>query len=166
VVELAIRTAETSDVDEIASLHAAAWRAAFTFLPSRFLQGMTASAVLGKWKEDLASPTTSMFVAIHDGCVTGFLQLRIDRREGEVLALYVDPSSWRQGVGSSLLAFGESWLEAGGVDTAVLWTATESQQSRRFYERRGWSTTGGEQVQHLGPTEIPLREVEYRKPLR
>jgi len=165
VVEVAIRPAEASDADEIASLHAAAWQAAFRFLPSRFQEGMTARVVLGKWREDLASSTTSMFVAIRGG-VTGFIQLRIDGRQGEVLSLYVDPASWSQGVGSSLLAFGESWLEAQGVHTAMLWTAQESEQSREFYEHRGWSASGRSQVQQLGPADVALHEVEYCKPLK
>jgi GNAT superfamily N-acetyltransferase len=106
-----------------------------------------------------------MFVAIDDGCVVGFLQVRADGHEGEVMALYVDPSRWAQCVGSTLLAFGEAWLVAHGVDTAVLWTAKESQQSRVFYEHRGWVATGDEQTQHLGPTDIELHEIEYRKSL-
>jgi N-acetylglutamate synthase-like GNAT family acetyltransferase len=166
VAELTIRAADPGDADDIASLHAAAWQAAFTFLPARFLQDMTADVVVGKWKDDLASAATSMFVAIYDGSVVGFVQLRVDGHQGEVLSVYVDPSSWSHGVGSSLLAFGESWLQARGVHTAVLWTATESRQSRGFYEHRGWSASGSHQVQHLGRTGAALHEVEYRKRLR
>lgn len=165
MAEVAIRLAGARDAEDIASVHASAWRAAFTFLPSRFLEAMTASAVLGKWKGDLLRPTTSVFVAINDGCVVGFLQLRADSHEGEVMSLYVDPSRWGQSVGSTLLAFGEAWLVAHGVDTAVLWTAKESQQSRGFYEHRGWVASGDEQTQHLGPTDVALHEIEYRKSL-
>jgi GNAT superfamily N-acetyltransferase len=165
VAEVAIRLAGARDAEEIAGVHASAWRAAFTFLPSRFLEALTASAVLGKWKGDLLRPTTSVFVAIDAGCVVGFLQLRADSHEGEVMALYVDPSRWGRSVGSTLLAFGEAWLVAHGVDTAVLWTAKESQQSRTFYEHRGWVGSGDEQTQHLDPTEVALHEVEYRKSL-
>ena len=165
VAEVAIRLAGARDAEGIASVHAAAWRTAFTFLPSRFLEAMTASAVLEKWKGALLDPTTSLFVAVDDGCVVGFLHVRADGHEGEVMALYVDPSRWRHRVGSTLLAFGEAWLVAHGVDTGVLWTAKESQQSRSFYEDRGWVASGDEQTQHLRPTDIALHEVEYRKSL-
>ena len=79
------------------------------------------------------------------------------------MALYVDPSRWGQRVGSTLLAFGEEWLVAHGVDTAVLWTAKESQQSRGFYEAREWVASGDEQTQYLGPADIALHEIEYRR---
>ena len=165
MAEVAIRLAEARDAEGIASVHSSAWRTAFTFLPWRFLEAMTASAVLGKWKGAVLRPTTSLFVAVTDGCVVGFLQVRADGREGEVMALYVDPSRWGQRVGSTLLSFGEEWLLAHGVDSAVLWTAKESQQSRGFYEDRGWVASGDEQTQYLGATEIALHEIEYRKSL-
>ena len=165
VAEVVIRLAGARDAEGIASVHASAWRAAFTFLPSPFLEAMTASAVLEKWKGTVLEPTTSLFVAVKDGCVVGFLHVRAEGHEGEVMALYVDPSWWGQRVGSTLLAFGEEWLVAHGVDTAVLWTAKESQQSRGFYEAREWATRGDEQTQHLGPTDIALHEIQYRKSL-
>jgi len=165
VAEVAVRLAGARDAEDIAGVHASAWRAAFTFLPSRFLEAMTPTAVLGKWEGDLLHPTASVFVAIGDGCVVGFLQLRADGHEGEVMSLYIDPSVWGEGVGSTLLAFAEEWLVAHGVDMAVLWTAKESQQSRTFYEHRGWVASGDEQTQHLGPTNVALHEIEYRKAL-
>jgi GNAT superfamily N-acetyltransferase len=157
--------ADAGDAAGIASVHAAAWRAAFTFLPARFLETMTASAVLEKWEVDLRRTTSSMFVAVDDGDLVGFLQLRADDHDGEVMSLYVDPSRWDQGIGSALLAFAEAWLVTHGVGDAVLWTAKESRQSRSFYERRGWVASGDEQTQLVGPTGVALHEVEYRKSL-
>ncbi len=165
MVEAAIRSADASDAADIASVHVAAWRAAFTFLPPRLLEGMTADAVLPKWRGDLGDPTSSMFVAVGDGGVVGFLQLRADETDGEVMSLYVDPARWSQGVGTTLLSFGEEWLVSHGVGEAVLWTARESRQSRSFYERRGWAASGGEQTQLIGPTAVELHEVEYRRSL-
>lgn len=165
MADIAIRPAGLGDAEAIASIHAAAWRAAFTFLPSRFLEAMTASAVRSKWDGDLLHQTTPMFVAIHGGCIVGFLQVRADGHEGEVMSLYVDPSKWGHHVGSTLLTFGEEWLAAHGVETALLWTAKQSQQSRGFYEHHGWVATGDEQTHHLGPTDVALHEVGYRKPI-
>jgi GNAT superfamily N-acetyltransferase len=165
VAEVAIRAAEMSDAEAIAGVHSSAWRTAFTFLPSRYLEAMTASTVLARWEAALGLPTTSMFVALGKGDVIGFLRLRADGDDGEVMALYVDPLRWRQGVGSALLEFGERWLVSQGVSTAVLWTAKESPQSRSFYEESGWVATGNEQTQLLGPGDLALHEVEYRKSL-
>src|SRR5687768_4264009 len=87
VAEIAIRLAGERDAEGIARVHAAAWRAAFTFLPARFLEGMTTDAVLGMWSDNLAGPST-MFVAVEDEHVAGFLQLGADGDVGEVRALY------------------------------------------------------------------------------
>ena len=165
VAEVAVRAAEPEDAEAIATVHASAWQTAFTFLPSRFLEAMTASAVLGQWQGNLLRAATPMFVAVDDGSVVGFLQVRADGPAGEVMSLYVTPESWDQGVGSTLLAFGETWLASHGVETAVLWTARDSPQSRGFYEGRGWAATGDEQTQYLGPTKVALHEVRYQKSL-
>lgn len=164
VPEIAIRAAEADDAVGIATVHSSAWRTAFTFLPAAFLDAMTPQAVLSKWQDDVADSTTSMFVAIGDAVVVGFLQVRAENRRGEVMSLYVDPSRWRQSVGASLLAFGEDWLMTHGTSAAVLWTAKQSRQSREFYEHRGWEATGHEQTHDLA-AGVALHEVEYRKAL-
>src|SRR5207253_388482 len=150
----AIRIAQASDAPEIAAIHSAAWRQAFTFLPADFLEAMTAEAVLAMWEISVLQPSPSMFVAVHTGSVVGFVQLRCDVDVGEVMALYVEPASWRSGVGSALLGFAESWLAERGTTTTMLWTARDSQQSRRFYESRGWEASGGSQTQQLGPAGV------------
>ena len=158
-----MRPAHAGDVDGIARAHVGAWRAAFTFLPAAFLDLMTVDVVRAKWASDVANQATPMFVADGDG-VEGFLQLRPDALVGEVMSLYVDPAAWSRGVGSRLLSFGEAWL-AERAGTAMLWTARDSEQSRSFYEHRGWAATGREQEQALGPNGVALHEVEYRKAL-
>lgn len=125
---------------------------------------MTAGAVVGIWNERLADATSSMFVAVEDGRILGFLQIRADGHEGEIMSLYVDPSAWTRGVGSRLLEFGETWLAAEGASIGHLWTARESRQSRGFYEHRRWIASGREQTQML-PSDVALHEVEYRKSL-
>jgi ribosomal protein S18 acetylase RimI-like enzyme len=164
-VGITIRPADASDADRIASVHSTAWQAAFTFLPSRFLEAMTPAAVLGQWTASLADPKGPFFVAAEGGLVVGFLMFRADGDEGEVLSLYVHPSAWSRGVGSALLALGETSLLGSGVQVARLWTAKDSQQSRQFYEHRGWLASGREQTQYLGPANVALDEVEYWKPL-
>ncbi len=158
----AIRPARVSDVADIARVHVAAWRRAFTFLPEAFLRAFTDELSQRKWAVDVADLDSSMFVATTDSVVTGFLQ--VSAQNSEVMSLYVEPASWAHGVGSTLLAFGEQWLRDQGTEAAELWTARDSEQSRAFYERRSWIGTGEEQSQTLAPG-VTLHEVKYRKPL-
>ncbi len=164
MVETETRAAVLSDADAIAAVHSAAWREAFTFLPPAFLRALTPDAVLDKWQRELLDPGSSMFVATNGGRVVGLLQLRCTPPSGEVMSLYVEPSLWRSGVGSTLLALGEVWLAQRCVDAAMLWTAKASDQSRRFYEAHEWVASGKEQTQLLVPG-VELHEVEYRKAL-
>lgn len=165
VSQVDVRPATNADAARIAVIHSSAWRAAFTFLPNRFLEAMSPDLVRGQSEHAIVESRTSMFVAVQPESVVGFLQVRADGDSGEVMSLYVDPSNWSQGAGSTLLAFGETWLVDRGVKSAVLWTARESQQSRDFYEHRGWHASGADQTQLLGPAGVALHEVEYRKPV-
>lgn len=157
-----LRPAAEGDCYGIARAHAAAWRAAFTFLPQAFLDALTTEIVLPKWQSDFNDPASSLFVATRGDQLGGFLQLAHGRPE--VMSLYVDPAIWRLGVGSLLLAAAESVMKERGNFTAVLWTARDSDQSRRFYEGRGWEATGKSQSQTLAPG-VDLEEVEYAKRL-
>lgn len=162
VTAFAMRSARNDDSEGIARAHSAAWRAAFTFLPETFLEALTPDAVVSKWRRDLADPASSLFVATRGEWLGGFLQLA--HANAEVMSLYVDPSVWRIGVGSMLLTYGESILADRGEPSALLWTARDSSQSRRFYERHGWVPTGREQRQTL-TSGVVLDEVEYTKAL-
>ncbi len=157
-----VRLALRDDASGIAATHSAAWRAAFTFLPSEFLDALSTEVVLPKWERDLANTDSSMFVAENDELIGGFLQLA--NSHAEVMSLYVDPLVWRTGVGSLLLEFGEALMGDRGGPSVMLWTARESTQSRSFYERHGWSATGRVQSQTLAPG-VDLHEVEYVKRL-
>lgn len=158
-----VRPARGDDAVGIAAAHSAAWRSGFTFLSVSFLDALSPDVVLPKWERDLANSDSSMFVAERDERIGGFLQLA--NTHSEVISLYVDPSVWRIGVGSMLLAFGEVALSDRGEESAMLWTARDSTQSRSFYERHEWLATGRSQSQNLAPG-VDLHEIEYSKRLQ
>lgn len=167
VNEVGITPASAGDVESIARINVDAWRAGFVaFLPSEFLNSLTADSVIESWAQAIWDETKPIFAAARAGNVVGFLQVLATPQEGhgDIRALYVHPSEWGRGVGSSLLAFGESWLAYSGPRTASLWTAQESTQSRQFYEHRGWQATGETITQYLRDS-VPLREVQYQKPI-
>ena len=65
--------------------------------------------------------------------------------EGEIIALYVHPTRWRQGVGSALVAGGLDRLAQWGFSTAVVWTLAESPRNLAFYEALGFKRDGASQ---------------------
>jgi ribosomal protein S18 acetylase RimI-like enzyme len=56
----------------------------------------------------------------------------------ELDELYVEPSRFRQGIGTRLLRFVEAELAAAGFDRAVLWVLKDDRAAQAFYVERGW----------------------------
>ena len=70
----------------------------------------------------------------------------------ELGALYVDPGTWRQGVGTALLDACE------GV--TVLWVLADNERAQAFYRRHGFAADGGSKVLDL---DGPVREIRMRR---
>jgi GNAT superfamily N-acetyltransferase len=77
--------------------------------------------------------------------------------------LYVEPASWRRGLGRSLLEASMGELHARGFRELTLWTA-EWNSSRGFYEATGWSLDDAtRETTFAGAT---FTEVRYRTQVR
>jgi GNAT superfamily N-acetyltransferase len=74
-------------------------------------------------------------------------------------ALFVEPSSWRSGIASALLATAETAMRDDGFDLATLWTPAGA-PARTFYERRGWVLS--ERRRWSTHLELPLVGYEKR----
>jgi ribosomal protein S18 acetylase RimI-like enzyme len=75
-----------------------------------------------------------------------------DSREGqgEISALYVDPSRWRAGVGRALMDEALVRLRAAGCEEVTLWCFEDNARALAFYTKLGFV-----------PDEA--REVKYEK---
>ncbi len=83
----------------------------------------------------------------------------VPRHEGEIIALYVHPSRWRQGVGRALVEGGLERLARWGYTEAVVWTLAESPRNLAFYEALGFSRDGATQRRPSfgNPLEVRFR---------
>ena len=82
----------------------------------------------------------------------------------EVYTVYVDPSAWRQGVGSALMRKIDDFWCSSDVTELTLWVFEANAAARAFYERLGWRPDGARQVDDFGGAH-PV-EVRYRRPVR
>lgn len=73
-----------------------------------------------------------VWVADVDGAVVGFVS--VDRREGLVRNLFVDPEWQNLGIGSRLLNHARNCLASPAQLTCVI----RNRAARAFYERNGW----------------------------
>jgi ribosomal protein S18 acetylase RimI-like enzyme len=170
---LCIRRATLDDADAIAEAHLAAWQTAYRGqLPDEVLDSLTIDAYRTRWRGNLSTP--SLFttrVVETGGRVRGFASTGPARdadldpaRVGELLALYLHPDAWRQGLGQALLEASIAALRDAGFRTVTLWVLETNVRARRFYERAGFAPDGSRQSRPL--MGVRLEEVRYRREVR
>ena len=83
----------------------------------------------------------------------------VPRYEGEIIALYVHPAHWRQGVGRALVEAALERLGQWGYTEAVVWTLAESPRNLAFYEALGFHRDGATQRRPSfgNPLEVRFR---------
>ena len=77
----------------------------------------------------------------------------------EIRARYVEPASWRAGVGSALLAVALELLRERGVAAVTLWVFEGNSGARVFYERHGFAPDGAS-MRYAGSVAIGAPPLE------
>lgn len=166
---LTVRSAEPGDALQVAQVHVRSWQAGYRdLLPSSYLDGLRPEDRAGRYRFGGSSPDDPTTIVVEDdGAIRGFATTGraadVDGREvGELLALYVDPDCWRQGVGRRLLHVARQRL-ADGLDQAILWVLAGNERAERFYRADGWRADGGRRQDEVWG--IGVDEVRYRRAL-
>jgi GNAT superfamily N-acetyltransferase len=153
---LEIRDAAPEDGDAIAEINAAGWRAAYVGLIER---DRLANLPVKAWAreirgnlEELSVGSISL-VAELDGRIAGSCFVIGTARDGdlpdevaELVAIYVDPPRWRQGIGTALLRESLARTARQGKAEISLWTLSGNDAAQAFYERHGFEPDGAEQI--------------------
>lgn len=145
---LIIREAVLEDADKVAAIHVAMWQHAYKhFLPKPFLMSLSVEE-RGKFRKRLLQDTLtdkSHFVALLNGKIVGFCDFGEGRDvdsealNGQIYALYIDPTIMRKGVGATLLERAERGLKEMKYRSVTLWLIAENTIGRRFYEKYGYN---------------------------
>jgi GNAT superfamily N-acetyltransferase len=132
-----VRAQADEDIDAVAAVQVAAWRAAYRgIMPAAFLAGLDPAAV-ARWRRALP-PTVRTLLAVEGDVVVGFATFGpagSGGGAGQVFALYVHPDRWGCGHGRALLTAALGELR--GHAEVHVWVAEENHPARRFYERMG-----------------------------
>jgi ribosomal protein S18 acetylase RimI-like enzyme len=149
----------------------AGWRAGYRDIvaPDRL-----ADLPIERWRHEvgvgLKRPVGDAFtyVAEIDGKFAGYCYVAAPSREAdlgpdaaELVAMYVDPDHWREGVGNALMRAAVERLSGLPYEEAVLWTFKENERAIAFYERHGWRPDGAEKI-HPRTGEPAVR---FRRPV-
>lgn len=123
--EIQLRRAESSDVEAIAEVHLASFRATYDFRLAH------TDDQVRRWLADVVLPTEEVWIAAGlDGEVVAMMALTSDM----VDQLYVAPGWTGHGIGDRLLALAKAQRPC-GLD---LYTFLANTGARRFYERNGF----------------------------
>lgn len=151
-----IRDAVPDDADAIAEINADGWRAAYAGLIDRDrLAHLPVKAWAREIRANLEQISEGSFsiVAEIDGRIAGSCFVLGTARDGdlpdgvaELVAIYIDPPRWRQGIGTALLQESVERCEREGKEEISLWTLSGNQAAQAFYERHGFERDGMEQI--------------------
>jgi ribosomal protein S18 acetylase RimI-like enzyme len=129
---IAIRRATVDDIEAIATIHIACWRAAYRgILPDEHLDALDLNERIGRWRTWIKA---DVFVAIDENHIIGFSRVK----GGEISHVYVHPDHQRGGAGRLLL---RAVVDASGGN-ASLWVLADNHRARAFYEALGFVHDG------------------------
>ncbi|HEY6077971.1 MAG TPA: GNAT family N-acetyltransferase [Polyangiaceae bacterium] len=168
---MSCRDARSSDLQALAQVHVAAWRAAYAgLMDPEFLESLAPEHALRRLRPALEPQPPLLVVAEHDQNIVGFCRFGLSRdadtspHTGEVFACNVAPAHWRCGFGAQVMAAALSRLAELGCDTCTLWVLEQNDRARRFYSALGFTPDGATRIEAAG-TAYPLSEVRYSRPI-
>lgn len=148
-----LRDGSVEDAEAIEAVHYASREAVYLGRVADWPPaGPDRAGRVARWREWLASPDIGCTVAVAGDTIVGFCTVRRSQDEdagrdvAEMPTLYVDPGSWRRGVGRALCAAGLERAEELGCHELTLWVLEMNVDARRFYEAFGFSEDGATKV--------------------
>jgi GNAT superfamily N-acetyltransferase len=137
----AVRRARASDAPALAALHERAVFAAYSpYVPAeKMAERMTPAQREEHWREraERDDPLTLVLDDVSGFVTSGSTRDDDTGGDGELYAIYVEPSLIGRGSGRVLLAAAEDHLRS-RFAAATLWVFERNTVARAFYERHGW----------------------------
>lgn len=164
-----VRAATPDDAVAIAGVHVRGWQRVYRgVVPDTYLDALDPARRAAMWTDVIAGRPDDVAVCERGSRVVGFAAVGVSRDDdaspetGELMAIYVDPRSWRCGVGTALMAWIDASARAQRWRTLTLWVLEENPGARAFYERVGFARDGRTKTVAFGGHEVV--EVRYARP--
>lgn len=166
-----IRIASQEDAESIAINHICSWQETYKdFIPESILKNLSVEERTSQWKHLLDQKVKILVIEINKK-VIGFASICSFRDaeekkkevEGEISAIYLHPSYWRQGLGKKLCQAALSELVNLGFKEVFLWVLSENSQARSFYESLGFKMANDRKLEAFYEGGPLLEEVLYKK---
>ncbi|MDV7720329.1 GNAT family N-acetyltransferase [Pediococcus ethanolidurans] len=137
------------DFAALGNLFLKSFKVAYSGMLSKtYLDNLTAD----QWTKRLKSNPQENWVLVDGDKYLGVSTINAARDQsmpgyGEIRAIYVDPTCFRQGYGSILLANDFKQLKQQGYTRVYLWALAENIRAKKFYEKYELCENGSKQVQ-------------------
>lgn len=157
-----VRDARRTEIPALAKIQCMAWRAAFAdIITRRTMEKYTDAEHCRHMLERIYdSGAGHMYIAGVDGKACGTLFWRPkDSRTVEIAALHALRRVWGAGVGQALMDKALTDIFNEGYFSAELWVFKENIRARKFYEKNGFTLTGGERISDYDRA----LELQYRR---
>lgn len=143
---MVIRFAKPDDAGAIATIHVAAWKAAYRgIVPDEFLDSLSIEQRSDAWRRILLDgPPENVLVAQATDTIVGWISAATSRdpdagpSTGEIWAVYMAPAHWRTGIGRVLCQQAERSLVEQGSNEVTLWVLKDNRFAQQFYGSMGF----------------------------
>ncbi|HET9104790.1 MAG TPA: GNAT family N-acetyltransferase [Solirubrobacteraceae bacterium] len=166
---LTVRRAEPEDAMDVAGVHVRAWQRAYRgLLDDRYLERLRPEDRAVRYSFEGRPDQPLTIVAEERGPVRGFVTISPSRTAtgastGELLALYVDPESWGQGIGRVLILEARRRMVERGHRAAEVWVLAGNERAERFYRADAWEAGKGRRRREAWG--VLADELRYRRRL-
>ena len=165
---LSIASASRSDAADIARIQVQGLQAGYRgIIPDEYIDMPVSTRRIESWSGWIDRSRVITIVGRQGGEIIGFCTMQPEPsvsgndRTAELVALYVIPSIWRQGVGTMLCEKILALVRDEGFDETVLWTLESNLPARHFYEAMGFQEQNERRV-FLETSTQPIYEIRCR----
>lgn len=167
----AIRRATPDDAVAVVAIAVRSLRESHRkIVPAAFFENLDVDALSQRWERAIAREDIDVIVVLDESArIAGFCCLAASRDSdahrttGEITAMHIDPSQWRAGLGSALIASARDFGGRRQFGHVTVWAAEFNSRARRFYEAQGFLEDGNTRIDESLGTPIP--SVRYRMEL-
>ena len=169
---MSVRVAIETDARDIAFVQVTSWQTAYKGLVADdHLQNMSIAKREQTWRQIISKGESHCLVVEINKQIIGFANMGISRDPdkivpptGEIYAIYLLPTHWRQGLGQQLFNEAIKWLNAQNLPESVIWVLEGNWPARRFYEKQGFRPDGVTKTKQVGGDERHV--VRYARTIR
>ena len=135
-----ILKARIEDSNNIAALIIAGWNSAYKgLIPDEYLKSMNKEELAKRWEESIKNSPNSYTYKINNkvmGVIKfGKAENSTEENIGEIMVLYVEPETKRNGIGTELFRFAQDELKKKGYKKMIVWCLKGNIEGASFYKK-------------------------------